>query len=119
MSLACVVDHEGLLVSSFKRGEVEPEDWAPMALLFIEGNAMVLKRSDLECPDRIDITCMEKRITVARKHAFTLMVVAEQQSDNLLNIRINQAIDIIDRFVTERYGQQTRADLEKTYASST
>ena len=119
VSLACVIDHEGLLVSNFKRGEVVPEDWAPLALLLVDGSTNVLQRRDLECPDRIDITCMEKRITVARKHAFTLMVVAEQQSDNLLNIRINQAIDIIDRFVTERYGQQTRADLEKTYASST
>jgi len=119
VSLACVVDHEGLLVSSFKRGEVEPEDWAPMALLFIEGNAMVLKRSDLECPDRIEIIFMERRITVAREQGFALMVIAEQQSDNLLNIRINQAIDIVGRFVTERYGQQSRANVEKTYVSST
>jgi len=119
VSLACVVDHEGLLVSNFKRGEVVPEDWAPMALLFVDGNTSVLQRRDLECPDRIDITYMERKITVAREQGFTLMVVAEQQSDNLLNIRINQAIDIVGRFVTERYGQQTRANVEKTHVSST
>jgi hypothetical protein len=42
--LAAVVDFEGLLLASFRRGNIECEDWAPLALLFFQSNGELIRR---------------------------------------------------------------------------
>ncbi|MBN1212523.1 MAG: hypothetical protein JXA92_08090 [candidate division Zixibacteria bacterium] len=103
--LATVVDHEGLLLANFKRGEIDPEAWAPLALVFFESNMQVLKRAATNPPEKIDIVLRDKRIVVARVSKASLMVVAERQSDDFLNIRINQGLDIIKKYIDERYSR--------------
>jgi len=103
--LATVVDHEGLMLANFKRGDIDPEAWAPLALVFFESNRQVLNRAVTNPPEKIDIVLKDQRIVVARVSKASLMVVAERQSDDFLNIRINQGLDIIKKYIDERYSR--------------
>jgi hypothetical protein len=117
--LAAIVDNEGLLLSNFKRGNIVPEDFAPLALLFFDSNRRVLEKGRLSGPEKIDITLKDKRLVVARDQQFSLMVLAERQSDDTLNIRISQAMDMIRRHWAERYTSRQTVNAERIHVSST
>lgn len=103
--LAAVVDSEGLLLANFKRGNLIPEDWAPMALVLYSENARLLEKTRLGSPDKIDVLFHEKRLVVTHDQRFSLMVLAERQSDDTLAIRINQCMEMIRKYMNERYSQ--------------
>jgi hypothetical protein len=119
--LAAVVDNEGLLLSNFKRGGIEPEDWAPLSLLFFTANRRVLNRvaTGLQTPDRLDIFMKDHRILVAREAKFSLMVIVERHADETMQIRFNQAMDMIRRHFAERYNSSQEINAEKIHVSST
>lgn len=117
VSLAAVVDHEGLMLANFVRGALEAERWSPLALLFMQNNGAVLQRGRLEAPEKLDIMLKDKRIIVARHGVFSLMVMAERQSDDVLNIRINQGLDMVARYAAERYGDRINLNAEKVNVS--
>ncbi len=119
--LAAVVDNEGLLLSNFKRGSIESEDWAPLALLFFDANRRVLNRAtrSLGTPDKLDVMLKETRILLAREAMFSLMVVAERHSDESLQIRFNQAMEMVRRYVAERFGSTQESNAERIHVSDT
>ena len=118
--LAAVVDHEGLLLANFRRGNIEAEDWAPLALLFFENNQHVLDRAAaFGAAEKVDLLMKNNRIVVTRESWYNLMVISERQADDFLNIRINQGMDIIRKYVEERYGRQEHTKAENTYVSGT
>ncbi len=117
--LAVVVDNEGLLLSNFKRGTLNPEDWAPLALLFHDANRRILDRTRLGTPDRLDLTLKDKRILIARDSVCTLMVLAERHADDTLSIRATQAMEMIRKYVTDRFGQKQDTNAERIHVSST
>ena len=117
--LATVVDHEGLMLANFRRGDVDAEAWAPLALTFFECNRQVLDRTAFGSPEKLDLALAENRIVIARVNTLHLMVVAERQSDDFLNIRINQGIDIIKKYWEDRYANHTDNKLENINVSGT
>ena len=123
--LATVVDHEGLMLAHFKRGNIDPDAWAPLALVFFESNMQVLRKTTSTLPEKIDIVLKDNRVVVARVGKASLMVVAERQSDDFLNIRINQGLDIIKKYIEERYSrifvekEDNEEKMEKINVSST
>ena len=117
--LAVIVDNEGLLLSNFKRGNIVAEDFAPLALLFYDSNRRVLEKGRLGGPEKVDLTLKDKRIVVAKEQQFSLMVLAERQSDDTLNIRIIQAMDMIRRHWAERYTSRQTVNAERIHVSST
>ena len=119
--LAAVVDNEGLLLSNFKRGSIESEDWAPLALLFFDANRRVLNRAarSLGTPDRLDIMLKETRLLLAREAMFSLMVVADRHCDETLQIRFNQAMEMVKRYVAERFGSGQESNAERIHVSNT
>lgn len=118
VQLAAVVDKEGLLLSNFRRGTVVAEDWAPLALVFIETNRTVLDRYGLTVADKIDLVLKDRHVVVARDDQFTLLVVADRQVDETLNIRIHQALEAMRRFVAERYGKVAEINAERAHVPS-
>jgi len=116
--LAAVVDEEGLLLGNFTRNQIDPEAWAPLALLFLQSGGDVLERTELDGLERLDLQLKEKRMVVARSNGCSLMVVSERLDDDLLNIRINQGLDMINRFVAERYGDKLNSNAENIHVSS-
>jgi len=118
VNLAAVVDNEGLLLASFKRGGIDPDVWAPLALLLMDGGRQVLQRGRMNGLEKVDLMLKDKRLVVARPEGCHLLVVAERHDDDLLNIRINQALEMIGRFVTERYGSKMNPNAERIHVPS-
>jgi predicted regulator of Ras-like GTPase activity (Roadblock/LC7/MglB family) len=117
--LAVVVDREGLLTGSFCRGDIVAEDWAPLSLVFLESNQRLLDRNELGQVDRIDLRLENKRAVMACCGEYMIMVVADRQSDDVLNIRIAQAVEIVSRYVNDRYTSLQTDKVERTYVSGT
>jgi predicted regulator of Ras-like GTPase activity (Roadblock/LC7/MglB family) len=118
VNLATVVDDEGLPLASFKRGQIDPDVWAPLALLFIDESRQVLQRGQMDEPEKVDLMLKDKRLVVARPEGCYLLVVAERHDDDLLNIRINQALEMIGRFIAERYGSKMNPNAERIHVPS-
>jgi len=117
VQLVAVVDREGLLISNFYRGEIVAEDWAPLAILFGDTTATVLDRAKLGSADKFDILVNDKHIVVVDVEGFKMMVVAERRGDDLLGVRINQGIEMIRKYIEERYSKLRESNPEKSYVS--
>jgi hypothetical protein len=117
--LVAIVDNEGLLLANFRRGNYQAEDWAPLALVFLDVNTGVLIKNRLTAPEKIDLVLKDKRVVIARDTMFSLLVLSERVADETLNIRINQAMDMIRRYAAERYGRKSETNAEKIHVSST
>ncbi|MFZ5980551.1 MAG: hypothetical protein ACOYVF_07945 [Candidatus Zixiibacteriota bacterium] len=115
--LAAVVDYEGLMLANFRRGNVDAELWAPLALMFFDINRRVLDRTMSGTPEKIDLALEDIRIVIARINSIYLMVVAERQSDDFLNIRINQGMEIIKKYWEDRYANHFDNKLENINVS--
>jgi hypothetical protein len=118
VNLAAVVDSEGLLLGSFRRGPIDPDTWAPLALLFMDESRKVLRRGQVNGLEKVDLVLKDKRLVVARPDGCYLLVVAERHDDDLLNIRINQALEMIGKFVAERYSSRMNANAERIHVPS-
>lgn len=121
VQMAAVVDHEGLLLARYSRSSFDPEDYAPLARMLFEINQATLIRSSFNMSelDRIDLGLKKERLVVCKEDLFSVLIIAERQSDDLLNIRINQGLDIINKYVDERYGRLETSNVEKKYVSGT
>jgi len=118
--LASVIDREGLTTAVFRRGDADPEAWAPMSLLFRQTVAEVLRRErENNGPDRLDMTFGQLKLAITRIEDFNLLVLSHQETDDLLGIRITQATDIVKRFISERYGSLLSSRPEEQYVSNT
>lgn len=115
--LAVAVDREGLPLAGFARGGAVIDDWAPFALVYFNAVAPALSRTALGGLEKADFLLREKRIIASQVDFCTLLVIAERQSDDILHIRINQGMEIISRFIQERYPQVAGATVENAYVS--
>ncbi len=116
VQLVVIVDNEGLPLSNVVRGAIDVEDWAPMALLLHEQNSQVLNRWGLVAPERISLTIDENRIIISREESFSLMVISKRQPNDILDIRISKGLNIIKKYVDERYGGSLVVNTESVYA---
>ena len=116
VKLAAVVDHEGLLLSNFTRGGIIAEDVAPFALLIKANGAGSMNFLNYGCPERVEFQLSNDRVVLCYEETYCLMVIAERHSDDLLNIRINQAMEMVKKYMSERYGKMLHPAMEKSYA---
>lgn len=116
--MAAVVNHEGLLLGHFKRGHVDPESWAPFAPVLLEANAAGARKIGFDRPEKMDMLFDDRRLVIAGDQNFTLMVVSERALEDVLNIRINQALDLIRKTFTERYASELVGNVEKSHVRS-
>ncbi|MCK4605917.1 MAG: hypothetical protein KAU35_01340 [candidate division Zixibacteria bacterium] len=113
--LAAVVDFEGLLLGHFQRGDAVAEDWAPYALLVREANRGVLHRAGWGEPESVTLALTDRRVVVTYDKTFCLLVVADPQMDDFVKIRIRQGLEIVRKYIAERYGDSLVGKAEKTY----
>ncbi len=118
VQLAAVIDHEGLLLGQFSRHQLECEDWAPYALTLFEVNNRILSAGQWGRAEKLRIEMADNRLILAIEQSYTVMVMAEWQTDDLLNIRINQGLEIIKKYVAERYGARLHDNAEKDHVPS-
>lgn len=114
--VATVVDGEGLTMASYKKGELDPGDWAPLSLLFQQSLESILKRNkEGNRPDRIDLAFGTRKLAIMKTSDFNLLVLSNREEDDLLGIRITQAAEIVRKYVSERYGRVKPSAAEEKY----
>lgn len=113
IQLAAVVDAEGLLLAGYSRSAAVAEDWAPFALIFYNNNRIVTERVNWPKLEKIDLLLSDQRVLVGKTEQSYLMAVAERNNDEVLNIRFNQALEMIEKYVAERYSEKLFAKPEK------
>ncbi len=116
VKMAAVIDREGLLLSNFTRGGLVAEDVAPYALTIAATCTGQMESINYDVPERIDLLLKDERIVLATEKHCSLMVIAERRSDDVLNIRINQSIEMIRKYMSERYSPKLHPTMEKSYA---
>ena len=117
--LAAIVDTDGLLLGQFSRGTVVAESWAPLALLLREANLPVLKRTDWGGPERISLLLPGLKVVAVFEADFNMLVIADRQQSDFLDIRINQGLDTVRKYMAHRYGRTPIENAERQYESST
>lgn len=110
-----VVDHEGLLLANYFRGQLDPEDLAPLAVSFLDWNRLIVNKGHFGEIEKIDILLKEKRLVLGRIGSWCMMTLAERLADDLLNIRINQGLDMLKKHWLERNGSNRQNEVEKAY----
>ena len=119
ISLTAVVDGDGLLMARFVRGDFDAEEWAPMSLVLMENNQRLLSRQDLGPAEKLDFSLAQKRLIITRAGKYALVVIADRQSDDVVQIRIRQAVELINKYVAERYAPEKEEQREHLYVSGT
>ena len=113
--MAAVIDHEGLLMAGFHRSRYEPEDFAPFALPIMQGQAELYKKMKLPIPEKTDMQFETNRMIIASEKYYSLIVISERTADDVLNIRINQALEMIKTYTAERYSEKLIGNAERIY----
>jgi predicted regulator of Ras-like GTPase activity (Roadblock/LC7/MglB family) len=119
--LAAVVDCEGLPLAVFKRGDIDPDRWTPMARVFQDSNEQQLnRRGETNGIDEFSICFGAHRLAMVKINNFNLLVLSQQDEDDLLKIRLTQASDVVRKYSSERYSGLLMAGAEEQkYVSST
>lgn len=112
VALVAVIDNDGLILSHFQRGGIDPEEWAPLALLMRTNHATALKRFGWGEPTGINLDLPDQRVAVSFDEHFALMVVADRQGSETLNIRINQALETVRQYLSQHYDESVFENLE-------
>jgi predicted regulator of Ras-like GTPase activity (Roadblock/LC7/MglB family) len=102
---AFLVDSEGLIVGQECEEGLEGEKIAPLALSLEEANFCFLKKIGEPRADRIQLFTSTRWINLNRVLDFTLVTIASRNTDELLNIRIIRAAEMLKKFIKEKYGK--------------
>jgi len=105
---AVIFDHEGLVIGTLSGKSVDAETFSPLSLLIIDQTNAVLNRMNETPVHTMALKTKDSWITIERVENLVLMVIANLQTDELLKVRIGQAIDMIKSYMKENYPLLTR-----------
>jgi predicted regulator of Ras-like GTPase activity (Roadblock/LC7/MglB family) len=101
---AYLVDSEGLVLARFESGGVwEDEVWAAWGLVLAEKNKEVVSGVDASEFKSLELSTASGRIYVQKVLDFYLVTVVESSADELLNVRLVRASEMIRRHWQEKY----------------
>jgi predicted regulator of Ras-like GTPase activity (Roadblock/LC7/MglB family) len=101
---AILVDREGLVIAE-DTVDFDPESIASFARCFKEINDQMLDRMGQKASERIGIHTPDLWVCLNQVGDFTLVVLSDRRTDELLSVRISQSIGMIKKSLAERYGQ--------------
>lgn len=109
---AILVDDEGLVVACDSLSDLDPEIFASLAVSLKEANNILLKRIDEKGLKRMGIHTPNLWISLNQILCFTLVTVADNNTDELLSVRISQATGMIKKHLEQEYNQKILKDVE-------
>ncbi len=112
VALVAVVDNEGLILSYFQRGGIDPEEWAPLAHFTRTNHTAALARFGWGDPSGIKLDFPTQRVDVSYDERFAMIVVADRQGSETLSIRINQALETVRQYLSQQYDESVFENLE-------
>lgn len=109
---AVLVDREGLVVAEDSSSDSDPEMVATYAKHIKETNDRILEKMGEKTSERIGIYTPDTWICLNQIGDFTLAVVSDRRTDELLSVRIQQSTGMIRRFLCQRYQENTLKAVE-------
>jgi predicted regulator of Ras-like GTPase activity (Roadblock/LC7/MglB family) len=109
---AILVDNEGLVVACDSSSDLDPEIFASLAVSLKEANKHLLKGINEKGLERMGIHTPNLWINVTQILSFTLVTVADNHTDELLSVRISQAVGMINKHLEQRYNQKILKGVE-------
>jgi len=109
---AILVDNEGLVVACDGSSDSDPETFASLAVSLKKANNLFLKRINEKELERIGIHTPDLWISLNQILSFTLVIVADCHTDELLSVRISQATAMIKKHLEQRYNQEILKGVE-------
>jgi predicted regulator of Ras-like GTPase activity (Roadblock/LC7/MglB family) len=104
VSKAYLVDEEGLVLARFEAGGTwEDELWAAWGLVLVEKNRELSNRVDQSDFHALELSTSSGKVYVQKVLNFYLVAVVEPQADELLNVRLVRASEMIKRHWQEKY----------------
>jgi predicted regulator of Ras-like GTPase activity (Roadblock/LC7/MglB family) len=109
---AILVDDEGLVVACDRLSGIDPETFASLGVSLKEANNVFLKKINEKGLERMGIHTPSLWMSLNQILSFTLIVVADRNTDELLSVRISQATGMIKRYLEQRYHQKILKGVE-------
>jgi len=110
---AILVDNEGLVVASDTSPDFDPELFASLAIGLKEADRSLLEKINESEMERMGIHTPHLWISLNQILSFTLVTVAHRHTDELLSVRISQAVGMIKKHLEERYNQRILKGVEE------
>jgi predicted regulator of Ras-like GTPase activity (Roadblock/LC7/MglB family) len=107
-----LVDNEGLIVARATGKEIDDERLAPFMLGLEEVNNRTLRKINEKRISRIELYTSSRWINLTRIFNLILVTVANRYTDDLLNVRIVQAAEMIRKYMRKRYTQEVLTEAE-------
>ena len=103
VGLALLVDDEGLCVARAARGTADSDLWAPVVNLLYHATLRELRRTPDADVRRLQLSLSRERLVVERVEPFYLAVLCDHNTDDLVNVRITQAVEMIRKYYEHKY----------------
>ena len=100
---AVIFDSEGLVVGTETSNEFDTESFSAFTLLMLDQINHVLKRLNENPAQTLIIKSNESWLTLERIDNLILVVKAKSETDELLKVRIGQAVEMIKTYLSENY----------------
>ena len=113
-----LVDEEGLVLARFESGGTwEEERWAAWGLVLVEKNKELTSRMDHSDFQALELSTSSGKVYVQKVLEFYLVAVVEPQTDELLNVRLVRASEMIKRHWQEKYEPVLKTSREGHHVS--
>jgi len=100
---AVIFDSEGLVVGMVSGDEFDAESFSAFTLLMLDQINHVLKHLNENPVQTLIIKSNESWLTLERIDNLILIVKAKSETDELLKVRIGQAVEMIKTYLSENY----------------
>jgi len=107
-----LVDNEGLIVARATGKQIDDERLAPFMLGLEEANNQALRKLNEKKLNRVELYTSSRWINLTRIFNLILVTVANRYTDDLLNVRIIQAAEMIRKYMRKRYTQEVLTEAE-------
>ncbi len=100
---ATICDDEGLVIGSIGQENIDAEYFSPLALLILEQTNKVLNRLNENPVQSMVIKTNDSWLTIECIDNIILVVNAAIETDELLKVRIGQAVEMIKSHLKDKY----------------
>jgi predicted regulator of Ras-like GTPase activity (Roadblock/LC7/MglB family) len=114
---AVISDHEGLVLAGGGNGAFDPEHSAAYSVEVFEALRGPLGRLLEPEVDFLVIKTPTDWLTLARVRHLLLVVAARRQADDLLGIRINQALEMISVHLEDKYAVSLKNEISDSHTA--
>jgi predicted regulator of Ras-like GTPase activity (Roadblock/LC7/MglB family) len=116
---AMLIDAEGLPVASWSRDNWDQEMWSALAKRIVDDVTETNARAGTIPLDTIEFKSGGQRFCLYRAADMWLLSIADAESDELEQIRLHQAAEMIERYCQEKFSNVYSSETGRKYAGST